>query len=115
MSDEMPCHVCGYDVRAQPADGICPECSASVAESRRLARVPRRPAWRDSDPRWRRRMLAGIWLLLLLPVFAAVGMFRYGERIAVPTFFKVQGPQTLGDSFFKMTFAYLIFCVSMVL
>ena len=68
MSVGVPCHVCGYDVRAQPRNGTCPECAATVAESRRLAAVPRRPAWRDCDPRWRRRVLAGVWLLALLPL-----------------------------------------------
>ena len=64
----VPCHQCGYDVRSQPADGVCPECGASVAESIRLAVIPLRPAWRDSDPRWRRRILAGLWVLVLMPL-----------------------------------------------
>src|SRR5258707_3351024 len=68
MSADLPCHICGYDLRAHPQDGKCPECGASVAESRRLAANPRRPAWRDSDPRWRRRMLAGVWILVLVPL-----------------------------------------------
>jgi hypothetical protein len=111
----IPCHACGYDVRAQSPGGVCPECNASVAESIRLAPIPRRPAWRDSDPRWRRRMLAGVWLLLLLPLFATLRTLKLDARIPVPTFFKVQGPQSLDDSFIRMTYAYLIFCVGSVL
>src|SRR5688572_11129554 len=78
MTDEAgtsagpPCYGCGYDLRATPRDGKCPECGASVAESRRLAAIPRRPAWRDSDPRWRWRVLAGAWVLVLLPVVHAL-------------------------------------------
>jgi hypothetical protein len=114
-SAAIPCHACGYDVRAQSPGGVCPECNASVAESIRLAPIPRRPAWHDSDPRWRRRILAGAWLLLLMPLFATLRALKLDARIPVPTFFKVQGPQSLDDSFIRMTYAYLIFCVSMVL
>src|SRR5208282_2288514 len=68
MPTELPCCRCGYDLRAHPQDGICPECGGSVAESWRWAATPRRPAWEDSDPRWRRRILAGTWVLVLLPL-----------------------------------------------
>ena len=64
----LPCASCGYDLRAQPPDGVCPECGGSVAEAIRLAALPLRPAWADSDPRWRRRMLVGLWWLLLMPL-----------------------------------------------
>jgi len=37
ISSELPCHACGYDLRAHPLDGVCPECGASVAEARRVA------------------------------------------------------------------------------
>ena len=68
----IPCHACGYDVRSQPPDGQCPECGEIVAESIRLAALPLRPAWRDSDRRWRRRVLAGLWALVLMPLPYAV-------------------------------------------
>ena len=29
---DLPCYFCGYDLRAQPHDGKCPECAASVAQ-----------------------------------------------------------------------------------
>jgi hypothetical protein len=115
LEKEIPCHACGYDVRAQPADGICPECGASVAESRRLAPVPRRPAWRDSDPRWRRRMLAGVWILTLVPLMSALLTFGWASDIPVPTFFKVQGSQSLAGSFLPLSYACFTFCIGIVL
>src|SRR5437763_16445075 len=77
MSAELPCYRCGYDLRAHSQDGKCPECGASVAESRQMASIPRRPAWRDSDPRWRRRMLVGTWVLVLLPLIDALKAFGW--------------------------------------
>ena len=82
MDDALPCHVCGYDLRATPADGRCPECGASVAEATEFNKVPRRPAWRDSDPRWRRRMVAGVWVLLALAFMPLLP----ADRIPVPQF-----------------------------
>src|SRR3954470_4772505 len=82
---EVPCHDCGYDLRAHPPDGICPECRASVAESRRLAAIPRRPAWRHSDPRWRRRVTAGLWVLVLLPLVDMLLLSGWTARVHVPS------------------------------
>jgi len=84
MAEDLPCHVCGYDLRAQPPDGICPECAAPVAEARRAAAIPRRPAWRDSDPRWRRRILAGAWLLALLPLVDLLKATGWAAAVPVP-------------------------------
>src|SRR3954471_203958 len=84
---ELPCHLCGYDLRAHPPDGKCPECGASVAEAQRVAKIPIRPAWRDSDPRWRRRMLAGVWILVLVPLVDGLQAFRWTPHIRVPTIF----------------------------
>src|SRR5207248_8435229 len=87
MSVDLLCDRCGYDLRAHPRDGKCPECGGSVAESRRLAAIPRRPAWRDSDPRWRRRMLAGTWVLVLVPLMAALAMLGWDSSVPVPSVF----------------------------
>jgi hypothetical protein len=111
----IPCHACGYDVRAQPADGVCPECSAAVSESHRLAAIPRRPAWRDADPRWRRRLLAGAWILALVPLMSVLRDSGWAEILPAPTFFKVQRPQSLNESFVAHTYEYLTFCVGVVL
>ena len=87
----LACHRCGYDLRTQPADGVCPECGEPVAESARLAAIPVRPAWRDSDPRWRRRMLAGIWVMALLPIFAVLREFGWAAQISMPGWFDGPG------------------------
>jgi hypothetical protein len=115
MPTAVPCHACGYDVRAQPADGICPECCALVSESRRLALIPRRPAWRDSDPRWRRRMLAGVWVLVLVPLMGALRYLGWDSSIPVPTFFAIQGAQSLADSYITLSYACFTFCIGVVL
>jgi hypothetical protein len=118
MPAELPCHRCGYDLRAHPPDGKCPECEASVAESRRLAAVPRRPAWRDSDPRWRRRVLAGAWVLVFLPLMDALDLFDWSSRVPVPVLFDYRGVvHTLDDTLASSpgVYAPLAFCVGMAL
>ena len=118
MLDDLACHQCGYDLRAHAADGNCPECNASVAESRRLAAVPLRPAWRDSDPRWRRRMLAGVWILVLLPLMDAVRALEWENRVRVPSVFGYPGTvETLDQTFLSNMSVYqpLVFCIGVVL
>jgi hypothetical protein len=117
ISAELPCHLCGYDLRAHPQDGRCPECGASVAESRRVAAIPRRPAWRDSDPRWRRRMLAGTWLLVLLPLIDMLKVSGWASRVPVPNFFGRFTVGTLDGSLFCDLLVHqpLVFCVGVVL
>src|SRR5687767_2120990 len=117
MSVGLPCHGCGYDLRAHPHEGRCPECGASVAESRRLAAIPRRPAWRDSDPRWRRRMLAGAWILVLLPLMNALSAFGWASSVPVPPVFDFRGPLTLDNTFLYHMLLYesLVFCIGVVL
>src|SRR6185369_17172700 len=118
MPVDLPCHRCGYDLRAHPPDGKCPECGASVAESSRLSAIPLRPAWRDSDPRWRRRMLAGAWILVLLPLMDALKTFKWASNIPVPTVFNFRGGvRTLDETFLSSMDVYppLIFCIGVVL
>ena len=67
MDEALTCPTCGYDLRRQPAEGVCPECAAPVAEAARVAALPAAPAWRESDPAWRRRVLTGLWVIVLLP------------------------------------------------
>lgn len=93
------CHGCGYDLRAHPDQARCPECGESVAEARRLAAVPGRPKWADSDPRWRRRLLAGLWLLVFLPVMDFVRAFGWASKLPVPQVFDFRGViQSLDDT-----------------
>src|SRR5262249_10316918 len=118
ISAELLCDRCGYDVRAQPADGVCPECGSSVAESRKWAPIPRRPAWQDSDPRWRRRILAGLWVLVFLPLMAVLGAFGWASRIPVTSVFDYRGAvRTLDETFCSTdgVFEPLVFCIGVVL
>src|SRR5688500_4710590 len=118
MSADLACHRCGYDLRAHPQDGKCPECGESVAEARRLAAIPRRPAWWDSDPRWRRRMLAGAWILVLTPLLDALIAFKWASSVPVPTVFDFRGTvRTLDDTLlcFGGVYEPLVFCIGVVL
>src|SRR5688572_8914546 len=112
-----PCHVCGYDLRAHPQDGKCPECGESVEQSRRLAAIPRRPAWRDSDPRWRRRILAGAWLLVLVPLMDALKIFEWASSVPVPSPFDARiAPGTLDQSLLcDWVYQPVVFCIGVVL
>lgn len=115
---DLPCHVCGYDLRAHPPGGQCPECGALVAEARRLAAVPLRPPWRDSDPRWRRRVVAGAWVLVLLPLIDALKAWGWASSVPVPTVFDTRGMvNTLDDTLlcFPGVYQSLVFCVGVVL
>ena len=84
MPADLTCYRCGYDLRAHPGDANCPECGAAVEVSQRMAGIPSRPAWRDSDPRWRRRMLAGAWILVLLPLMDVLRLFDWASKIPCP-------------------------------
>ena len=117
-SAELLCHNCGFDLRAHPPDGKCPECEASVAEARRFAAIPRRPRWKDSDPRWRRRMLAGLWILVLLPVINASLSFGWASHVPAPAVFDSQGTvRTIDETLAGDPWVYqpLLFCMGVVL
>jgi hypothetical protein len=117
ISAELLCHSCGYDLRAHPKDGKCPECGASVAEAHRVGAVPLRPAWRDSDPRWRRHMLAGAWILLLLPLVDLLRAFGWTSSLTVPTVIDYRGPLLLEETllFWPGVYRPLVFCIGVVL
>src|SRR5436190_2187690 len=89
---ELSCHVCGYDLRAHPIDGTCSECGTAIATSLKEAASPRRPVWRDSDPRWRRRIIAGMWVLVFLPLMDVLRTFGWASRIPVPELFDYRMP-----------------------
>jgi len=112
----VPCYRCGYDVRAHPQDANCPECGGSVAESRRWVAIPRRPAWKDSDPRWRRRILAGVWVLVLFPLMDMLQKSGLASHLFVPTIWGF-GPNSLDQTFLCNSGVYpiIVFCIGAVL
>ncbi len=114
---ELACHRCGYDLRAHPKEGKCSECGASVAESTRLAAIPRHAAWRDRDPRWRRRILAGAWILLLMPLMDALETFGRDWSVHVPNVFGFRGSLRLDETLLSSfgVYAPLVFCIGVVL
>ena len=118
MSDAatLPCARCGYDLRATPADGVCPECGEMVAEAVRVAAIPVRPAWADSDPRWRRRMLAGVWVLTLMPLLPVLQASGLAESVPLPLPFDYYNTVTAVDhTLLVMLYPWLGFCTGVVL
>jgi hypothetical protein len=115
---DLTCHRCEYDLRAQPSDGTCPECGASVAESRRVWAIAPWPAWHERDPRWRRRMVAGAWVLTLLPLMALLRATGWAEDVEVPSLLNIpNATRTLDQTFVAQMNVYesLAFCVGAVL
>jgi hypothetical protein len=110
----LPCATCGYDLRVTPRGGICPECATPVEKAIELAKIPIRPAWRDSDPRWRRRMVAGAWVMVFIPLIAVLHHFGFDDDIRVP-FTAYVGDLPLRDSFVTMVYAELVFCIGLPL
>jgi hypothetical protein len=89
-----------------------------VAEARRLAAIPRRPAWRDGDGRWRRRVLAGVWVLVCLPLVDVLKFAGWADRVPVPSVFGFPDAfDTLKNSYLgsMRVDQPLLFCIGVVL
>ena len=60
-------------------------------------------------------MLAGVWVLVLVPLMAALEHHGWTRSVPVPTFFRIQGDQSLDGSYVKTLYAYLTFFIGVVL
>jgi hypothetical protein len=88
-----------------------------VAEAAEWAAIPRHPAWKDRDRRWRRRMVAGAWILVLLPLVDALNQKGLAADLPLPTILDFQSGSTLGDTQFWSGYWYrpILFCIGIVL
>lgn len=59
VAADLPCVVCGYNVRTQPGDGICPECATPIVKSLQ------RGLLRFASPPWVRTLARGARLILI--------------------------------------------------
>jgi hypothetical protein len=68
----LRCVRCGYDLRGQPAEGLCPECGLSVEQTQSVGTHLQR-----GRPGWLTRLSLGTWMFLLAPISAitAVPLF----------------------------------------
>jgi len=73
IAGDVPCAKCGYNLRGQPADALCPECGAHVSD----ALDPR--FLRFADPAWiKTAMEALVWMIVATfwaVVFCLTSMF----------------------------------------
>ena len=58
-----------YDLRSQPADGLCPECGLSVEQTKSVGTHLQR-----GRPAWLNRLSLGTWMLLLAPIAAIIAV-----------------------------------------
>jgi hypothetical protein len=115
------CHRCEYDLRATDELGVCPECGEPVSESKKMAVVPKRPAWADSDPRWRRRILLGLWIIVCVPlvdVLKTTGVLKlvpavnlFGPRTGVES----MNDMMIAEPWFLFYLPFIVFSMGLAL
>src|SRR5687768_11722668 len=87
LTQDVPCHRCGYNLRGLTPPGGCPECGRDLRDSIHAHRLRPKPL-PPPDPAWARQVREGAWLAvaafigLLVPVFAPVEWFRMPFRNA---------------------------------
>jgi hypothetical protein len=83
-----------------------------------MALIPLRPAWRESDPRWRRCILLGLWILVLLPLVDVLKATGWASQILAPTIYHFpDSNRPLEQSLLVelRTDQPLLFCIGVVL
>jgi hypothetical protein len=60
-------------------------------------------------------MLAGVWVLVLMPALAVLKTVGWTAETPAPTFFAVQAGQSFEKSFLSYVYVYLTFCMGVVL
>lgn len=76
IDEDVPCGGCGYNLRTLSKEGVCPECSRSVAESLRLFRIHHSELGklRANGLPWLIAMQRGVNLAALAWCFSTVGV-----------------------------------------
>lgn len=88
---DLPCTLCGYNLRGLPPAGTCPECAAAVSQSLRGDRLA------YCDRRWLATIRSGLsWLINWLQCLILVGVltvFDWGviRGVAVAPLFALAG------------------------
>jgi hypothetical protein len=79
LDRDLHCVTCGYNLRTQPVDGVCPECGKSIRSTLNFPHLAR------SAPRWLTSLLDSVTVLLVAFAFAVAGFwFDRGRDEVVP-------------------------------
>src|SRR5688572_4303808 len=72
---DLPCVQCGYNLRMQPAGGVCPECGLAMRQTISFPHLSR------SAPRWLISLLDSVTVLLVALAIAVSCrfFFRFGR------------------------------------
>lgn len=66
LESDIACDRCGYNLRSQPLDAVCPECRAPVGTSLVGAGEQREPPVARSERRWAVSIITGLVVMLVL-------------------------------------------------
>ena len=74
IESDLSCVACGYNLRMQPRDGVCPECGTSIDRTLRFPHLAR------SAPRWLTSLVDSVTVLLVAFAFAVACSWTSGRR-----------------------------------